>query len=212
VKLRRAWWAAWALGFAGCVAGPDTVPFRGAQPSQIAVLPVRDAPDTAASVVDQIESGTHGMLRDRGYRAVPADVVARVEGARDEPTRELCDELVRVFSVDAVLIPELRALPGATAAGDAGLELRWTLIRAADGAVCWSATESVKPGQVTARHLGSPGSRFEADPFFQDEPQVGRGGQTWVTEVRVRTPEEQAAFLLRGLSTRLPQGAASQRL
>ncbi len=211
MSARHAWRMAWALGLLGCAAAPDSLPFRGTQPTHIAVLPLRAAGDLAIPLARQIEFGTHGLLRDRGYRAVPADVVARVEGANADPTRELLDELVRVFSVDAVLIPELRALPGATVGGPAGQELRWTFLRAADGAVCWQATEIVRPGQVTARHLGSPGSRFEADPFFQDEPQVGRGGQTWVTEVRARTPGEQAEFLLRGLAARLPQGAAPAR-
>lgn len=197
---------AWSLGLLGCASAPEPVPFRGAMPTRIAILPLRASGDVSDAMRELIEGAAPTVLRDHGYRAIPADVVGRVEGASGEASRELLAELVRVFAVDAALIPEIRALDGATISGESDLALRWTFVDVASGAVLWTQEEAAKPGQITARHLGSPGSRFEADPFFQDEPQVGRGGQTWVTEVRARSPEELAEVLLGGLVARLPRG------
>jgi hypothetical protein len=211
VKKGGAWALALSFGVLGCASAPEPVPFRGAAPARIAILPLRSSGGVPISLADGVESGAHIVLRDHGYEAIPADVVGRVEGASGEADRALLVELVRVFAVDAVLIPELRALDGATVSGESDIALRWTFVDVADGAVQWTREEVATPGQVTARHLGSPGSRFEADPFFQDEPQVGRGGQTWVTEVRARTPEQLAEVLVGSLVARLPVGPAARR-
>lgn len=206
----RACAVAVTLVLAGCASAPDVVPFRGAAPSRLAVLPVASSSESLGPMAGVVESSLHAVLRDHGYGAVPAEVVARVDGAGGAPTPDLLTELVRVFQVDSVLITELRAVTGAAVAGPQEIALRWTFLDPADGRVLWTEQEVAVPGQVIARHLGSPGSRFEADPFFQDEPQVGRGGQTWVTEVRARSPEELGELLLRGLLARLPQGPGAR--
>lgn len=210
MSLLRACAVAVALGLSGCAAGPDVIPFRGSAPSRLAILPVTSSSESLGPMAAVVEASLHTTMRNRGYGAIPAEVVARVDGANAAPTPVLLTDLVRVFQVDCVLVSELRTVAGAAVAGPQEIALRWTFLDPADGKVLWTQEEVAVPGQIIARHLGSPGSRFEADPFFQDEPQVGRGGQTWVTEVRARSPEDLAELLLRGLVARLPEGPATR--
>src|SRR5690606_30683154 len=133
------------------------------------------------------------------------DVVGNVMPSETAAALEFMVALRRDFGADAVLERFGSLNPGMTSRGGRRFSVQWTLRSTDDGSVLWSRREQGIPGAVVSRHLTGPSGRYEPDPFFSDEPLVGRGEQNWSTEVRARDPVQQADAVQRALASRLPR-------
>jgi hypothetical protein len=193
-----------AFGAVACAGEPEPQPFRGPAPLSIAVLPLRGA-DLPPALREALDAGAHLALAERGYVAVPAEVVGPTVDVTQPLDRAAFDALRRAFTVDAVLERAGRPLPGVVAGRGTAYAVRWTMLSTGDGRVLWTREETIAPGQVTSRHLVGPQERYEPDPFFSDEPLAGRGGTDWVAEVEAREPSELAAAVQQALALRLPR-------
>lgn len=188
---------------AACGGAPEPQPFRGPAPTSIAVLPVRGA-DLPLALLQALDASAHQALAERGYAVVAAALVGPTLDPGVPLEVEVLRGIRRDFGADAVLERTGRLLPGRVAGDGEPFAVRWTLLSTDDGSVLWTREEQGGPGRVVSRHVVGPQGRYEPDPFFTDEPIVGRGNQDWVTEERAKDVVDQAWLVQRALAARLP--------
>lgn len=189
---------------AACAGAPDPQPFRGPTPTSIAVLPIR-AVEFPVELRELLDEGAGRLLADLGFEVVPPAVVGAAMPGGAAPGPQLLRGVQSRFGVEAVLERVARVLPGGVAGGGRAFAIRWTIVAPGSGEVLWTREEIGGPGVVVSRHMTGPLSRYESDPFFSDEPIIGRETGDWITEVRARDVVEQAAVVQRTLAARLPR-------
>jgi hypothetical protein len=202
------------LAVVACASGPEPIPFRGVAPRTVLVAPVRGE-DIFVPLAQSLDETGHIELRNRGYEVIPVSVglnMLRSAGLLDGDSNldhGVLKTLRIEFQVDAVLVRTVRYIGDTPRdASQIGLRpfvLSWQLVDTVSGSTIWSGEQAGGGDEAASRLLTGPRSPYNWDNYLTDEPEVGRGFETYTTDVEPRTTREQAVDVQRRLAARFPR-------
>lgn len=191
---------------------PEVVPLTGSAPDGVMLAPaVGDGIDI--ETLARFDVAVREAIERRGYATIPVEVARRMledvgwSASRDGFDALPIARLGEQFGVDAVLTTAVAGLQSLGYA-EGTLRVEWTL-RSRDGAVLWSGRRVGSPQRAERRSLTGPIGAD--DPFFSDEPILGREPERWTTATPAQGLDAFVDGLVADLALTLPRHPRSVR-